>query len=56
MKTLPVERRPRRITCVICKTVTLCTYEPDPYAEDVHNDGTPVWECAACRRAQAMEI
>jgi len=31
-------------------------FGPDPFAEDVHNDPTPVWECEDCRYESAMDI
>ena len=32
------------------------TFEPDPFAEDVSGDDTPVWMCAGCRSLRADEI
>lgn len=29
---------------------------PDPFAEEIHGDSTPVWECANCLDESAMEI
>ena len=31
-------------------------YGPDPYAEDVVGDDTPVWECEKCRYDSAQDI
>lgn len=31
-------------------------YAPDPYAEDIGGNHTPVWECAKCRHESAMDI
>ena len=31
-------------------------YSPDPYAYDVGNDDTPVWECDDCRMESAADI
>lgn len=32
------------------------TKAPDPYAQDIHNDSTPVWMCEPCRSISAQEI
>jgi hypothetical protein len=32
------------------------TYGPDPYAADINDDDTPVWECEDCRHESAMDI
>lgn len=42
--------------CCLCHIVRECVYEADPYADDVHNDSTPVWECDPCRRDQVQAI
>lgn len=43
-----------------CTYYTGCTNEatfgPDPYAQDIYDDDTPVWMCADCRDDSAMEI
>ncbi len=31
-------------------------YAPDPYAEEINDDMTPVWECLKCRHESAMDI
>jgi hypothetical protein len=32
------------------------TYGPDPFAEEIAGDDTPVWECEECRYQSAMDI
>jgi len=32
------------------------TWGPDPYAEEIAGDDTPVWECQKCRHESADEI
>ena len=32
------------------------TYGPDPYAEEIHGDDTPVWKCAEHRCESARDI
>jgi len=32
------------------------TYEPDPYAQEIRNNDTPVWMCADCRRESSRDI
>ena len=32
------------------------TLAPDPYAEEINNDPTPVWMCQNCRTESAREI
>ena len=29
---------------------------PDPFAEEVYGDCTPVWECHTCREESAEEV
>ena len=31
-------------------------YDSDPYADEIHNDNTKVWECSSCRHESAMDI
>lgn len=43
--------------CCSCgKTGDDVTYGPDPYAEEIAGDPTPVWECEECRYQSAMDI
>lgn len=32
------------------------TFEPDPYAEEIHDDMTPVWMCEAHRNESARDV
>lgn len=32
------------------------TFGPDPYAEDIHGDDTPVWLCEGCSKSRAADI
>jgi len=32
------------------------TWGPDPFAEEIDGDGTPIWECQKCRDESADEI
>lgn len=31
-------------------------FESDPYADEIHGDNTPVWECRACRYQSCADI
>jgi hypothetical protein len=42
--------------CCDCGTSNNLEFGPKPYASDVHNDHTPVWQCGACREKSAQEI
>jgi len=42
--------------CVDCGTTDNVTFEPCPYASDVHHDDTPVWLCKPCARKRALEV
>ena len=42
--------------CVSCSKKVLCYFGPDPYAEEVCGDETPLWECKICREESAWEI
>ena len=43
--------------CCACGTVgDDVTFGPDPYAEEIGNDDTPVWECENCRHESAQDI
>lgn len=48
-------RKPKK--CPVChKVKDDIEWGPDPYADDIHNDDTPVWECGDCRKTSADEI
>ena len=32
------------------------TLGPDPYADEIHDDNTEVWECENCREDSRMDI
>lgn len=42
--------------CCSCGTNVDVEFGPDPYAEDVYGDYTPVWECRICREISADDI
>ena len=42
--------------CCICGTTENLEYGPDPYAQDVNEDDTPVWECGNCRYESVQDI
>ena len=42
--------------CEDCGTTDNVTFEPCPYASDIHHDDTPVWLCKSCARKRALEI
>jgi C4-type Zn-finger protein len=49
-------RKPRRMRCPSCQQMKDCYWGPDPYASEIHNNNTPVWECADCRYQSAQDI
>lgn len=42
--------------CDACGTADDLEFGPDPYAEEIGHDSTPVWECVGCRDQSAMDI
>jgi hypothetical protein len=42
--------------CINCKTLQDVSFGPDPYAADIYDDQTPVWECGNCREASLGDI
>lgn len=42
--------------CEDCGTTDNVTFEPCPYASDIHHDDTPVWLCKPCARKRALEV
>jgi hypothetical protein len=46
----------RVTTCLSCEQEVECIWDADPYAEEIHNNSTPVWECVPCRRESARDI
>lgn len=42
--------------CISCGTTENLEYGPDPYEEEIHEDDTPVGECADCRRESSRDI
>jgi len=42
--------------CCSCGCTDNLEWGPDPYAYDINNDDTPVWECDHCREQSAMDI
>lgn len=47
---------PEGQVCCSCGGTADLAYGPDPYAEEIEGNDTPVWECASCRHDSAMEI
>lgn len=50
--------KPNKCCSCDCEDSPDCpvTFGPDPYAQDVSCDDTPVWECENCRFESAMDI
>jgi len=42
--------------CEDCGTTENVTYEPCPYASEIHGDDTPVYLCEDCADARAQDI
>lgn len=42
--------------CNMCNSMLDLRFAPDPYAEEINYDDTPVWECDACRHESAQDI
>ena len=42
--------------CCDCGGTENLEYGPDPFAEEIGGNETPVWECSACRHESAMDI
>ena len=42
--------------CIFCETEDDLEYGPDPYASEICNNETDVWECHECRYQSAMDI
>lgn len=49
-------KRYRCVRCNILFTGDKITYGPDPYALDIENDRTNVWECKNCSYERSMDI
>ena len=47
---------PDEPVCEDCGTTEDLTFEPCPFAEDVHGDDTKVWLCEQCSNDRAWEI
>lgn len=50
-------------TCADCKRILPVgegedevEYGPDPYASEIYDDDTPLWQCGRCHRLSADEI
>lgn len=51
------ESEPAKHRCVDCGCEgDGVTFEPDPYAEEIHYDDTPVWMCDWCRIRSARDV
>ena len=42
--------------CCSCGCIDDLSFGPDPYAEEIGGNATPVWECGSCRYQSAMDI
>jgi hypothetical protein len=42
--------------CGSCHRVKPCQFEPDPYAEEINGNKTPVWICRDCYHESLMDI
>ena len=42
--------------CPSCHKVKMCVLDTDPYAEEINNDSSLVWECGECRYQSLMDI
>ncbi len=54
-----MEKKEKKHICVGCRKKfpeSEIEFAPDPYAEDIGGDKTPVWECRNCRHESAMDI
>lgn len=49
------ELRDSEHACCTCNATTDVTFAPDPYAQDMQGDETPVWMCESCRSQRADE-
>lgn len=43
-------------TCEQCEKQGLCFFGPDPYAHEIHDNDTPLWQCTFCYRESCDEI
>lgn len=46
----------RATVCHDCGETKECTWQPDPFAEEIRGDDTPHWQCADCAHESAMDI
>jgi hypothetical protein len=44
------------VACYACGSVDDVTFDPDPYADEICGDDTPVWECASCRIQSSDDV
>jgi hypothetical protein len=42
--------------CESCGMEKECWFGPDPFAEEIHGDSTPVWQCGDCSYESMMDI
>ena len=42
--------------CEGCEQVKECTYQPDPFASEIHGDDTPRWQCDWCYQESSNDI
>lgn len=51
---MDTDSNPDYQVCCSCGSKTELEFGPDPYAEDIGGDDTPVWECSECRENSAL--
>lgn len=51
-----VEDEPKPDKCPVCGEDKELFYGPDPYAQELYDDETPVWQCSDCAHESAMDI
>jgi uncharacterized protein with PIN domain len=54
-----VKAKEKMHRCVSCEKMfpeSKIEFSPDPYAEEISGNKTPVWECESCRHESAMGI
>lgn len=42
--------------CSSCGYIRVCAFGPDPFAAEIRQDYTPVWQCGECAYQSAMDI
>jgi hypothetical protein len=42
--------------CECCQKCEAFAFQADPFAEEIHGDSTPIWQCETCSYNSAMDI